>query len=261
MRLVETTTSVLLCLFLLVGCQTSDASSPVIATPMVTTTTSDGVTIFGERYFGDLGAEAPLVLLFHQGGSNGRGEYGDLVGWLNDSGYRAIAWDQRRGGDTYGAENRTVLALPEGTDFGYCDAAPDLQAALDYVDANGLADRVVIWGSSYSAALVFQAASDNPDRVAGVIAFSPASGGPLENCRARLSVDAVVAPKFVLRPASEMEITSVQEQRDVLIAAGTKFLVVKDGVHGSSMLDDARTGRDMSAERAIVRAWLDEIWD
>jgi len=218
--------------------------------------TADGVTIYGEPYFGDLNADAPLILLFHQGGSNGRGEYAELAPWLNGLGYRAIAWDQRSGGETYGSENRTVAGLPVGADPGFCDAAPDLQAALDYVRAKGLAEKVIVWGSSYSAALVFGLAANNPDAVSGVIAFSPASGGPLVDCRARMWVEDIDAPMMTLRPASEMERESSQEQRDILTGAGVTFHVAENGVHGSSMLLDSRTESDMSETRAAVADWL-----
>lgn len=241
--------------------KSDDAATVHEATQTITTITADGVTVYGEPYFSGLDASAPLILLFHQGGSNGRGEYSDIAAWLNENGFRAIAWDQRAGGETYGESNRTVAGLPEGADPGYCDAAPDLQAAVDYVAENNLAERVILWGSSYSAALIFGTAAANPDMTGGVIAFSPASGGPLENCRARMWADEIDAPMFVLRPASEMERESSVEQRDILTAAGAAFLVVENGVHGSSMLLDARTENDMSEARAEVLTWLQAAVD
>ncbi|MEM7284317.1 MAG: alpha/beta fold hydrolase, partial [Pseudomonadota bacterium] len=135
---------------------------------------SDGVKVYGEVYAGDLEENSPLILLFHQGGSNGRGEYSPLVPWLNDLGFRVIAWDQRSGGATYGSDNRTKGGLTSSEGVSYCDAYPDLQAGLDYVLNNELAEQVVVWGSSYSAALVFRLAADNPDRVAKIVAASPA---------------------------------------------------------------------------------------
>lgn len=244
------------------GMTTDEASAPGNDDRgVIRTTTSDGVTIHGQPYFGNLGADAPLVLLFHQGGSNGRAEYGDTIApWLNEHGFRAIAWDQRSGGShNYGGENRTVAGLADNANPGYCEAAPDLQAALDYVIDNNLADDVIAWGSSYSGALVFQLAVDNPDLVAGVIAFSPASGGPLASCRARMWVREIGVPIFVLKPASEMARESSLEQRELLTAAGAEFRVIENGVHGSSMLVDDRTGNDMSVTRAAVLAWLRQM--
>ena len=222
----------------------------------VTTRAADGVTVYGEAYFGELGSTAPLVLLFHQAGSNGRGEYGDLAGWLNAAGYRAIAWDLRSGGGLYGRSNRTAAAAGPAADVGYCDVVPDLQAALDYVVSEALAETVVLWGSSYSGSLVFALAARNPEHVAGVIAFSPAPGGPMVDCRARQWADSVRAPIAVFRPASEMEVASVVEQRDILARAGADVHVVDNGVHGSSMLVDDRTGQDMGGARADVLSWL-----
>ncbi|NNE44853.1 MAG: hypothetical protein HKN12_11655, partial [Gemmatimonadetes bacterium] len=226
-----------------------------------TTKAADGITVHGERYFGDLAEDAPLVLLFHQAGSNGRGEYGPLAAWLNEQGVRALAFDQRVGGDTYGESNRTVSGLPEGADPGYCDAYPDLEAGLAFAVSEGLADRAFVWGSSYSASLVFRLAADHPEHVAGVIACSPASGGPMVDCRARNFVESVTCPVLVLRPASEMERESSVAQRGILEAAGATFLVADQGVHGSSMLVDERTEADMSVTRAAVGNWLREHAD
>jgi len=226
------------------------------ALQQVATMTSDGVAMFGTPYFGGLDESAPMVLLFHQARSNGRGEYREIAAWLNENGYRAIAWDGRAGGDSFGETNLTVEKLSDDTPTGFCDASPDLEAALDATTIGGLADKVVVWGSSYSASLVFKLAADNPNKIQGVIAFSPASGGPMENCRARMWVDNVKAPIFALRPASEMERAPSVEQREILTTAGAEFLIVENGVHGSSMLVDERTEHDMSEARAAVLAWL-----
>jgi hypothetical protein len=95
----------------------------------------DGVTIYGESYFADLGSDAPLILPIHQGGANGRGECAPIARWLNTEGFRAIAWDQRRGGSTFGESNRTLSGLEAGTSYSCCEAYADLQAALDHVVA------------------------------------------------------------------------------------------------------------------------------
>lgn len=225
----------------------------------VTTLAPDGVTLYGETYFGDLESTAPLVVLFHQAGSNGRGEYGELAGWLNGAGYRAVAWDLRSGGDLFGSENRTASGAGAAADVGYCEVYPDLQAALDWVVKEGGAEETVVWGSSYSGALVFALAARNPERVGGVIAFSPAGGGPMVDCRPRQWVDSVRAPIAVFRPGSEMEVPSVVEQRDVLLSGGVEFHVVEHGIHGSSMLVDTRTGHPMADARDEVLAWLRRV--
>jgi pimeloyl-ACP methyl ester carboxylesterase len=223
----------------------------------ITVIAADDVTLYGEVFFGGLDDSAPLVLLFHQAGSNGRGEYATIAPWLNENGFRAIAWDQRSGGDRFGSTNRTAASLPEGTSTEYCDAYPDLQAALDHVIGTDLAEKVIVWGSSYSAALVFRLAAENPEKVAGVVSCSPAAGGPMVTCRARMWLGGLRAPALVLRPDSEMTNSSAGQQRDLFLAANVDFQMVEEGVHGSSMLVDERTEQDMGTSRALVIGWLE----
>ncbi len=239
------------------GAAVSAASTA--AAQLITTITDDGVTIYGERYFADLGTDAPLILLFHQGGANGRGEYAPLAPWLNAEGFRVIAWDQRRGGERFGASNRTLSALEEDVSYSYCDAYTDLQAALDYVVESGLAEQVVAWGSSYSATLVFRLAAENPGTVRGVVSFSPAAGEPMAGCEAHAWTEDIEVPMLAFRPGSEMELPGPAEQRRILERAGVEFHVVERGVHGSSMLVDDRTGADMRAARELVLGWLRRV--
>ncbi|NKB90531.1 MAG: hypothetical protein GKS06_20175 [Acidobacteria bacterium] len=222
----------------------------------LSTVASDGVTVFGETYFGHLDATAPLILLFHQADSNGRGEYGDLAPVLNEAGFRAVAWDLRMGGEVHGSVNRTLESLPPGTPNRFCDAYPDMVAALEYVLATELADEVIVWGSSFSSALIFHLAADHASAVSTVIGFSPPLGGPLEECRVRRALPRVAAPMAVFRPRSEMGYEDIEEQRRLLEDAGADFYVIEDGVHAASMLLDERTGHDMSETRALVTDWL-----
>ena len=41
---------------------------------------------------------------------------------------------------------------------------------------------VMIWGSSYTGALIFQLATKNPGAVDGLMAFSPSADEPLKDC-------------------------------------------------------------------------------
>ena len=225
----------------------------------VTAKTADGVTVYGYSFFGDLPDDAPLILAFHQGLSNARGEYADLAAWLNTEGFRVLAWDLRNGGDLYGSENQTKRDLPANTPDGYCDAFLDLEAAFQYTKSNQLANKVIVWGSSYSGALVFRLAADNEDLVGGVIAFSPSTGGSVEGCRARLWVEKINVPRIVFRAASEMIRESSVEQRELIVAAGGEYVVVEGGIHGSSALVDERTKQDMQSARESVLAWLQNI--
>ena len=78
----------------------------------------------------------------------------------------------------------------------------------------------------------------------------------MQGCEAREWIDDIAVPMIALRPESEMELAGPVEQRSLLLEAGAEFHVVEDGVHGSSMLVDERTGAAMSPVRDLVLRWL-----
>ena len=87
---------------------------------------SDRVQVFADYY--SAGSKAkPLILLFHQAGSN-RGEYATIGPRLAALGFNALAIDQRSGGNAWGRTNETVKHLGKST--AYDEALFDLEAAL-----------------------------------------------------------------------------------------------------------------------------------
>lgn len=214
---------------------------------------ADGTKVFGTAYFDRLSADAPLILLFHQARSNGRGEYEPLVGWLNSLGFRVIAWDQRSGGGLYGSENRTVAA--RGGSTGYCAAYPDLEAALAFAHRHYHPRRLLVWGSSYSGALVFRLALEHADEIDAVIAFSPALG----ICGTGRIWRKVTRPILAVWPDREASAPALMTTIRDLRAKGAAVLIVPGGKHGSSTLVDARTRHDMSAAREQVAAVLRQL--
>lgn len=242
---------------LLTGCIPLQESGRVPLQPRThETTTSDGVPIFGYSYSKGLAREAPTILLFHQGGASARGEYSAIALWLNELGYRAIAWDLRKGGDLFEQPNQTVQSLPPEAEVEFCTAYRDVEAALIYaVEELGI-KRIAALGSSYSGSLVYQLAAKHPGKVDAILAFSPASGGPVADCKADLWAGDVSAPALVLRPASEMEREPSIEQRRILERQGATFFVAMPGTHGASMLLDKRVGADAEATRIAVSTWL-----
>jgi len=114
-----------------------------------------------------------LILLFHQAGWS-RGEYRELAPGLTRLGYRVMAVDQRSGGAVNGVLNEThARAGKKRLARSYLDAYADLEAALAYARKELKAKRIIVWGSSYSASLVFRLTSEHPDEVTAVMAFSP----------------------------------------------------------------------------------------
>lgn len=223
-------------------------------------TTADSIQIFGDLYMVDDGA--PFILLFHQGGSNARAEYGgEIIPTLKENGYNVLSIDQRRGGQTYGSYNRTVEQFSLNR-FSYCDAYPDLEAAMNYlVDHKLLQSELIVWGSSYSGTLAIQLAAKNQDKISGVLAFSPASGGPMAPCKPDEYFEQLNIPLLVLRPSGEMEIESVQEQFSLVESSGHQTYVADPGVHGSSLLVESRVGEETNEHWDIVLNFINSVLD
>src|SRR5580692_11264996 len=140
-----------------------------VAAETVQLAAADGVKVFGEVWRA-AGAKPPIIVAFHQAGSSSA-EYAPIAPRLMQAGFTVLAIDQRSGDGAFGGTNRTAAALArEAT---YEEALPDLEAALAWAKASAHGAPVVVWGSSYSAALVFLLAARHPGDVNGVVAFSP----------------------------------------------------------------------------------------
>lgn len=213
---------------------------------------ADGVEIFGDWY-GAPDAKA-VVLLFHQAGSN-RGEYTPIAPRLVEHGYAALAIDQRSGGRLFGRGNDTVAKLGRSTD--YLAARADLEAALAWARARAPGRRILLCGSSYSAALVFLVAARHPDDVAGLLAFSPGeylgSDDSVHRAAAMLHL-----PIFVTSASAREEIEAT---RSILAASPspskTQFVPTKGGVHGASTLREDRNPQGASSAWDAVFDFLD----
>jgi alpha-beta hydrolase superfamily lysophospholipase len=221
----------------------------------VTLTTEDGIKIWGDIYLTPKGKKVPLIMLFHQGGGDARGEYAPIVPRLLRQGFNVIAIDLRKGGNRFESANRTVENL-KGQEFSYCDAYKDLEATLRYVKKEKFTGKRLAWGSSYSASLAIRLGSEYPDDLAGVLAFSPAGSGPMEACKPDPYVPELKLPLLVLRPASEMETESAKQQFSLFQKYGQQTYIAKNGVHGSSMLSSARVNADVEGNWERVLGFI-----
>jgi alpha-beta hydrolase superfamily lysophospholipase len=216
----------------------------------ITLLASDGVSISGLVY----PAEHPkaVVLLFHQAGSS-KAEYATIAPRLAAAGFTALAIDQRSGGSLFGPnETAGRLAHPAT----YEQAEPDLVASLEWGVKQHL--PVILWGSSYSAALVFEVAAKHAADVSAVIAFSPGEyfgdDQPIARAAARVHV-----PIYVTSASSAEE---VQAARAILAAspaeAKTQY-VPQFGVHGSSTLIQARDPKGAAENWVHLLAFLNSL--
>ena len=243
------------------GCHAAQKSEPEcrdgacadrseVAQP-VTLPASDGVKVYGLFYQ----ARQPkaLVLLFHQAGSS-KDEYATIAPRLQQAGYSALAIDQRSGGSMYGT-NETAKAFSR--DVRYREARPDLQAALDWAQQRKL--PIILWGSSYSSALIFPLAADDPQGIVALLAFSPGEyfdGEPsVRDAAAKVNIPVLVA---------SMNSREEKDYADPIMAAlpkasGNVRLTPEHAVHGSSMLNAARNPEGAEAAWRSVMAFLDGV--
>jgi dienelactone hydrolase len=239
-------------------CSQVFGQSKTVKPTEVTFKTEDRIKIYGEIYKSPKGKNAPLILLFHQGSGDSRGEYGSYIApRLAKRGYNVLAIDQRSGGDRFGSPNRTAAAL-NGRKFSFCDAYNDLKAALMYVKRDGYSGKRIAWGSSYSASLVFRLASEYPNDLAGILAFSPAGGEPMADCKADLYVAQLKIPALAFRPASEMEMATVKQQVSLFEKHNVETYVSKNGVHGSSTLHPERVTGGIEEHWQKVFSFLED---
>ena len=204
----------------------------------VTFKTVDGVTVYG-TYYGDVSTSLPLILLFHQAGSNSA-EYTPIAPRLVKDGFDCLAIDQRAGGSMFDATNRTATGITtQPTSF--LDALKDLDATLAWAKANHPKSKIVVWGSSYSAALVFLLAAHHPGQISALLSFSPgeylATPSMVGDAAAKVTI-----PVYI---TCSMDKTEQRNARHIFTAVAstdkTMFIPTTGGVHGSSTL---RTDRD-----------------
>ena len=222
--------------------------------------TPDSIKIFGDLY--ELDKKENTILLFHQSGSNAKGEYASIIPKLIDKGFNILAIDQRVGGQYYGNYNRTLANIPTnryGDGYGYCDAYNNLESALNFIIDSGFSGAKIIWGSSYSASLAIQLANNRQNDINGVLAFSPASGGSMKDCLPNKYFETLKIPLIILRPPNEMENENSKLQFDLANKYNHQTYVPKNGVHGSSMLVKERVGSNVEDTWTVVLSFLNKI--
>jgi dienelactone hydrolase len=202
------------------------------AAETLTLTAADSVKVYGEVWRA-AGARPPLIVAFHQAGSSSA-EYAPIAPRLVQAGFSVLAIDQRSGDGAFGGINRTAAAL--GREASYDEALPDLEAALAWAKGDAKGAPVIVWGSSYSASLVFVLAAAHPGDVSAIVAFSPAEY--LAGKRAvRDAAARVTVPVWIDQAASAEEVSRAAAILKAVQGADKQQFVAKaKSTHGSSTL-------------------------
>jgi alpha-beta hydrolase superfamily lysophospholipase len=216
----------------------------------VTLRAADGLAVFGEA-LAPAGRPRGAIALFHMASSN-RGEYAPIAPELVRRGFATLAIDQRSGGPAWGRGNQTAAQLAR--DPGYLAALPDLRAAAVFARQRWPGAPLLLWGSSYSAALVFLLAAEPGVAPAALLACSP--GEYLSGTSVRQSAARVTCPIFVTSDAGAEEAAAA-----ALLAASPAAVLQQyrpaAGAHGSSILRSDRNPRGAAAAWAAVGGFLD----
>ena len=203
----------------------------------VTYKSQDGLLITANLYLTHK-AEAPFIILFHQAGWS-RGEYKEIAPTLNKLGFNCLAVDLRSGGKVNGAINQThKRAVEQKKRTNYTDAIQDIEASIEYVKKNYAKGKLIIWGSSYSAALVLVVGNKHLIDVNGIISFSP---GEYFEKSGKSKTYITDNAKNITQPVF---ITSAKREQDywknifdsIPSKDKTSFVPKSDGNHGARVL-------------------------
>ncbi len=205
----------------------------------VTFASQDGLEITADLYAANA-PDHPFVVLCHQAGWS-RGEYRAIAPKLQTAGFNCLAIDQRSGkqdqfNKVTNQTNRAATEARKPTEF--VDAEQDIVAALEFVRADHAKGKVILWGSSYSAALALRIAGERPELLDGVIAFAPGeyfgrSGKPknwIEQSAAKIK-----SPAFITSAKNEYS-SWAQIFNAIANDDKVKFIPTSKGNHGSRAL-------------------------
>ncbi len=171
------------------------------------------------------------ILLCHQDGFS-RGEYIETAIRLNGLGYNCLAIDQRSGDKCNGVVNQTAFnAKEQELKTDYLNAQQDIEAAINYIYGHS-GKKIIVVGSSYSAALLLKMANAN-DKISALALFSP--GEYLDGVNLQKTCVGLKIPIFAT--------SSKKESKDLAtMLSGIKpenktiFVPAAEGDHGSKVL-------------------------
>ncbi|MBN1950117.1 MAG: alpha/beta hydrolase [Bacteroidales bacterium] len=203
----------------------------------ITFPANDKVPVTADLYLTD-NLKAPFIILFHQA-KYSRGEYLETAPKLNDLGYNCMAVDLRSGDEINSVDNMTYqVADSLGKETRYIDAVGDMRAAVAYIKRTYPGTKIILFGSSYSASLSLKLASDSPEGISGVIAFSPGeyfSKFGWSNKIIQLSVPRIKCPVFITSAKDEQP--QWQAIYDAIpLSSKVSYIPSCDGMHGSKVL-------------------------
>jgi len=200
---------------------------------------TDGIKLTADYYKSKTKKSLGIILLCHQAGWS-RGEYNETGPWLASLGFDAIAIDQRSGKEINNVKNlASIQAKGKNLATDYIAARPDIEAALKTLRTR-FKKKIILVGSSYSAALSVRLAGEGNVHIRAVAAFSPgeyfANKQYLKEVMAKIKV-----PTFITASKSEIDknlkLWKIAPEKNVTI-----FRPKSEGFHGSRALWTSKNG-------------------
>lgn len=218
--------------------------------------TADGVTIYGS-YYPAKGTMQPMILLFHQAGSN-HYEYAPIAPKLVTAGFPCLAIDQRWGGEMFGHENETVQKLghAETAAGNIAHLQADLEAAFQWARQKDPGRTIILWGSSYSASLVFLLAAEHPQEVSAVLAFSPGEYFERDPRMIRDAAAKVHGPVFITSENDPERLSDATRIFEAVASNDKVHYKAQYAVHGSATLREDRNPQGAAANWRAVMHFL-----
>ena len=204
---------------------------------------SGGVTLTADHYAaakrGSLFKKnKPILVCLHMARSS-RGEYREIAPQFAELGLEVLAVDMRSGAKRFDVDNETANSafakLKKKQEFD--DAYVDIEAAVAWAHELAPESPVYLMGSSYTSSLSLKFASENPDKIDAVLAFSPGNYRP--NWKIDEAVKSLEIPAFITWGSGEREKNTA---KDIVAAVPEKMLTSYDpddsdrAEHGSRML-------------------------
>ena len=214
----------------------------------------DGLKVTADLYMTHE-SSAPFIILYHQAGYS-RGEYRSIAPKLNELGFNCMAVDQRSGDQVNGVLNITHQeALSKNLPTEYLDAVPDLEAAYLYVKYGIKPEKIILWGSSYSAAIMFYMGSVHHNNLSGILSFAPGAYFKINNKELKTYAARITCPVFVTSAKSEYK--NWKAIYNEVRSEKSYFLPETEGKHGSKALWESNPSH--MAYWNAVKEFLDKV--
>ncbi len=232
-----------------VNCQTNDFNGEKISFLSL-----DSIEITSDLYKIE-NNNAPYIILFHQANFS-RGAYRSIAPKLNKLGYNCVAVDLRSGHKAQGVINETCKrAIAAKKNIKFPNAIQDTEATILYVKDSLNAKKIIVWGSSYSAAIAIYLGSKYSNDIDAILCFSPGEYLKINDQSISSFAQDIKCPVFIASGKNERK--KWDEIHENISSKKSFFLPKEGGAHGSKALWEEKKGNQ--AYWTAVKSFLESI--